>query len=52
MLSPHGLDRRIVLDPRGVADPDPRSVADVSAARAAAAALLIAFEMDEEMACP
>jgi hypothetical protein len=51
MSSPHGSDRRSVLDPRGVADPDPRSVADVTAARAAAAPL-IAFEMDEEMACP
>jgi len=43
MSSPHGSDRRSV--------PDPRSVADVTAARAAAAPL-IAFEMDEEMACP
>jgi hypothetical protein len=32
-----------------VADPDPRSVADVTAARAAAP--VIAFEMDEVMAC-
>ena len=44
MSSPHGSDRRSV--------PDPRSVADVTAARAPAAAPLIAFEMDEEMAFP
>lgn len=52
MSSPHGSDRRSVPDPRGVADPGPRSVADVTAARAAAAAPLIAFEMDEETECP
>ena len=52
MSSPHGPDRRSVPDSRGVADPDPRSTADVTAARAAAAGPLIAFGTDEEMACP